>query len=216
MPWKKVADATDGSEYIGLVNATDEEIREHAREYSIKKLSEKEIQDFINDYRIREQKKLETEVPGTWSFYVIIKQNETKESKPNSQTKNSTSMFSSTKPKSKDKSATERYDLTVKIQHNEQTIDELSYEQRQVTEQLERTKQEITQAYQEREMIYTELASSSREIQNALTTTESMRRHFQRTIDEQSETVTRGYRQSIQKLDDERESLYQERNTLAW
>ena len=116
----------------------------------------------------------------------------------------------------RDKSADERFQYNVKIQHHEQQMDEFSHDFCRYLEQLSRMRDILRRNFESEMSLREESRDRNAKYDSALEETQYHFRQRLRLFDEQLETGEHLRRKAMHQLDDEREQLLKERNGLPW
>ncbi|AYG01128.1 hypothetical protein [Lactococcus allomyrinae] len=218
MPWVK----TMFGGLKGLVDATDDEIRQCAITYNhlYRDLTEEEIQQYIKDYRIAEKEKLETEQKGSYNSYVVIALDDDAQKSSSETKKESTttsSNFSSSKLNSKDKSADKRAEYAQKIMFKEQEMDDLGQLERNFENRNDQFLSDANRHFYESEELSQQRnqypSQQSRFQESVLQEAYGQAKW---TANRQQETFQESSRVARIEIEDKIESLYKERSALPW
>ncbi|MDR0299641.1 MAG: hypothetical protein LBI13_06115 [Streptococcaceae bacterium] len=215
MPWIK----TMFEGLKGLVDATDDEIRQCAITYNhlYRDLTEEEIQQYIKDYRLAEKKKLETETKGSYNSYVVIALDDDAQ-KSNSKTRTEpTTNFSSSKLKSKDQSADKRAEYAQKIMFKEQEMDDLGQLERNFENRNDKFISNTNRVFEEFEESFHEGSSySSQQSRWQQSVVQDVYHHMKSLAEQQNETMKNSCQVARIEIEDKIEALHKDRNALPW
>lgn len=116
----------------------------------------------------------------------------------------------------RDKSADQRLELARQISQKEQRHDELTQEMRSIQNQLEHFQNQMEQGFRLEEEHYDTFREKSNNLGWESTAVQEIRKAVQRLTTNQSEQLEQDYRIENNRIQDEIESLHQERNALPW
>jgi hypothetical protein len=115
----------------------------------------------------------------------------------------------------RDKNADKRLEFNRKIASKEHESDELHLEERQAQNQIENFEAVMMKSFRNLQEIEEEINRRSH-IQGAYDETAQKQRYMSNVISQQKEGVKQVYQQRSLKLEDEREQLQKERDSLSW
>jgi hypothetical protein len=115
----------------------------------------------------------------------------------------------------KDKNADKRYEFNLKISKNERESEELQLLQKEEMRSIENFENDMMQSFREYQQIEDEINVLGHQ-QNAFSEEEQKKRYFSQIIRSQKEEMIQGFKKAGQALEDQREILQKERDSLSW
>ena len=115
----------------------------------------------------------------------------------------------------KDKNADKRHEYNLSILYTEQAYDELQAETQQLNTSFDELEQNLTRSFQVLQALEDEEATLSGQ-KSSFSEVSARKQFVMKSIQNQKEELNSDYNKSKQTLEDRREQLQKERDTLSW